>query len=98
VAAVGEFPGETPEEMLAEITRHSQFTAEEFQALATEGPIDPPLLHRRIRSMIEDAERFIAALPCNAVGMVFMDGDKAVQPDVKALDRYRRNPGAPRGY
>ena len=35
-AAVGKFPGVTPEEMLAEITRHSRFTAEEFQALATE--------------------------------------------------------------
>ncbi len=97
-AAVGKFPGETPEEMLAEITRHSRFTADEFQALATEGPVDVPLLHRRIRSMIEDAERFIATLPCDAVGVIFMDGDEAVQPDVNALDRYRRNPGAPRGY
>jgi hypothetical protein len=96
-AAVGRFPGTTPEEMLAEITRHSRFTAEEFQALATEQPVDVPGLHRRIRDMIEDAERFIAKLPSDAVGVVFIDGDKAVQPDVAALDRYRRNPGAPRG-
>jgi hypothetical protein len=38
--------------MLAEITRHSRFTAEEFEALATEEPVDVPALHRRIRSMI----------------------------------------------
>jgi hypothetical protein len=96
-AAVGKFPGVTPEEMLAEITRHSRFTAQEFLALATEAPVDVPGLHRRIRRMIEDAESFIASLPSDAVGVVFMDGDKPVQPDVNALDRYQRNPGAPRG-
>jgi len=96
-AAVGKFPGVTPEEMLAEITRHSRFTPEEFQALATEQPVDVPGLHRRIRSMIEDAESFIAKLPSDAVGVIFMDGDKPVQPDVNALDKYQRNPGAPRG-
>jgi len=97
-AAVGKFPGTTPEEMLAEITRHSRFTAEEFNVLATEQPIDVPGLHRRIRRMIEDAETFIAKLPSDAVGVVFMDGDKPVQPDVTALDKYQQNPGAPRGF
>jgi hypothetical protein len=55
-------------------------------------------LHRCIRSMIEDAESFIAKLPSDAVGVVFMDGDRAVQPDVDALDKYQRNSGAPRGF
>ena len=96
-AAVGKFIGTTPEEMLAEITRHSRFTGEEFQVLATEQPIDVRGIHRRIRSMIEDAESFIAKLPSDAVGMIFMDGEKPVQPDVDALDKYQWNPGAPRG-
>jgi hypothetical protein len=97
-AAVGKFPGVTPEEMLAEIVRHSRFTAEEFQALATEGPVDVPGLHRRIRGMIEDAETFIAKLPSDAVGVIFMDGERPVQPDVNALHQYQRNPGAARGF
>jgi len=88
-------PGVTPEEMLAEIIRHSRFTIEEFQALATEQPIDVPGLHRRIRGMIEDVESFIARLPSDAVGVIFMEGERAVQPDVNALDKYQRNPGAP---
>ena len=92
------FPGFTPEEMLAEITRHSRFTIEEFQALATEQPIDVPRLHRRIHSMIEDAESFIARLPSDAVGVIFMEGERAVQPDVNTLDKYQRNPGAPSGF
>jgi hypothetical protein len=97
-AAVDKYPGVTPEEMLAEITRHSRFTAEEFGALATEEPVDVPSLHRRIRGMIEDAECFIAKLPSDAVGVIFMDGEKPVQPDVSAFDKYLRNPGAPRGF
>jgi hypothetical protein len=97
-AAVGKFPGVTPEEMLADITRHSRFTADEFEVLATDQPIDVPGLHRRIRDMIEAAHVFIARLPSEAVGVVFMDGDTAVQPDLTVLDKYKRNPGAPRGF
>ena len=96
-AACGKFIGTTPEEMLAEITRHSRFTAEEFQVLATEQPIDVRGLHRRIRTMIEDAETFIAKLPSDAVGVIFIDGEKPVQPDVNALDTYQRRRGAPSG-
>jgi hypothetical protein len=96
-AAVGKFPGATPEEMLAEITRHSRFTAEEFHALATDQPIDVRDMHRRIRGMIEDAEAFIAKLPSAAVGVVFLEDGEPVQPDITALQHYQRNPGAPRG-
>jgi hypothetical protein len=93
-AAVGRFPGQSPEEMLADITRHSRFTAEEFRVLATERPIDVPGLHRRIGSMIEDAERFISRIPSDAVGFVFLAGEIPVQPDLDSLERYQRHAGA----
>lgn len=96
-AAVGRFPGLSPEEMLAEITRHSRFTAEEFRVLATERPLDVADVHRRIRSMIEHAERFIGEIPSDDVGFVFLDGDKPVQPARGALARYQRRSGARRG-
>ncbi len=96
-AAVGKFPGATPEEMLVEIVRHSRFTAAEFEALATVVPVDVPGLHRRIRGMIESAEDFIDRLPSEAVGVIFMDGERCVQPDLALLDFYTRNPGAPGG-
>jgi hypothetical protein len=67
-------------------------------SLATEEPVDVPGLHRRIRSMIEDAESFIAKLPSDAVGVIFVDGEKPVQPDANALDKYERNPGAVRDF
>ena len=96
-AAVRRFPGQSPEEMLADITRHSRFTAEEFRVLATERPIGVPGLHRRIRSMIDDAERFIGRIPSDAVGFVFLAGENPVQPDVEALETYQRQAGAPGG-
>ncbi len=96
-AAVGRFPGQSPEEMLADINRHSRFTAEEFRVLATERPIDVPDLHRRIRSMIEDAERFISRIPSDAVGFIFLEEGNPVQPDLEALEKYQRHAGAPGG-
>jgi hypothetical protein len=97
-AAVGRFPGQSPEEMLSEITRHSRFTAEEFHALATERPIDVPGLHRRIRAMIEDAQIFISRIPSDAVGFVFLDaGRRPVQPEVDALASHQRHAGASGG-
>ena len=96
-AACGRFISTTPEEILAEITRHSRFTAEEFEVLATEHPIDVRDLHRRIRRMIEDAETFIAKLPSDAVGVIFMEGDEPAPPDLNALDTYQRRAGAPVG-
>jgi len=96
-AAVGRFPGLSPEEMLAEIVRHSRFTAEEFRVLATERPLNVPELHRQIRNMIEDAERFIAQIPSDDVGFVFLDGGRPTQPDVTALSRYERRAGSRRG-
>ena len=97
-AAVGRFPGQSPEEMLADITRHSRFTAEDFRVLATEQPIDVTNLHRRIRKMLEDAQQFISRIPSDAVGVVFLDArGNAVQPDLDALGKYQPHAGAPGG-
>jgi hypothetical protein len=97
-AAVGRFPGTTPEQMLAEIVRNSRFTAEEFQSLATEMPVDPPDLHRRIRAMIEDARTFLSILPTDEIGVIFLENGYAVQPDPTRLSQYVRRHPAPRGY
>lgn len=93
-AAVGRFPGQSPEEMLSDITRHSRFTAEEFRVLATDHPLDVSDFHRRIRSMIENAEDFIARIPSDAVGVVYLEADKPVQPNLEALAQYQRRAGA----
>jgi hypothetical protein len=44
--------------------------------------------------MIEDAERFISAIPSDDVGFVFLDGDKPVQTDRDGFGKYQRRYGA----
>lgn len=97
-AAVGRFPGMTPEEMLAEIRRHSTFTADEFETLATEQPLDIRTLHKQIKAMLSQAEGFVAQVPSDAVGCLFLENGKPVQPDLSALGRYVRHTGARRGH
>lgn len=63
----------SPEEMFDEIRRRSStFTADEFQVLAMEAPLDPRLVHKRIKAMLEDADAFIQRLPSDAVGCLFV--------------------------
>jgi hypothetical protein len=96
-AAVGRFPGQSPEEMLSEVTRHSRFTVEDFRALATDTPIDVPALYHRIRTMLQDAQEFVSRIPSDAVGFVFLEAGRPVQPDVQRLAMYQRHAGASGG-
>jgi hypothetical protein len=93
-AALGRFPGQSPEGMLDDIRRHSRFSADEFEAIATERPLDISDLHRRIHAMIEDAEQFINRIPSEAVGIVFLENGKVVQPNLGTLETYQRHTGA----
>jgi len=93
-AALGRFPGQSPEGMLDDIRRHSRFSVDEFEAVATTQPLDIAELHRRIHAMIEDAEQFIENLPSEAVGVLFLENEKAVQPNLDALETYQRHLGA----
>jgi hypothetical protein len=97
-AAVGRFPGMTPEEMLEEIRRHSTFTTDEFETLAVERPLEVRALHKQIKAMLDDADSFVGRLPSDAVGCLFLEEGKPVQPDPSALARYVRHVGARRGH
>jgi hypothetical protein len=44
--------------------------------------------------MLDDAETFIARWPSDVVGVLFLEGDKPVQPDLNAPGRYRKHEGA----
>jgi hypothetical protein len=82
---------------LAEISRRSWFTPSDIAALSTEQPIDAADLHRRIRTMLDDAEAYIGRLPSDAVGFVFLKDGRPVQPDPARLEDYVRHEGSIRG-
>ena len=93
-AAVGRFPGQSPEEMLAEIRRHSRLSAEEIESLAMDGPLDVKTFTARVRAMLDEAEEFIRRLPSDAVGVVFLRAGKWEQPDLDRLGEYDRRSGS----
>lgn len=97
-AAAGRFPGVTPEEMLQEIRRHSTFTAAEFQSLAVQSPLDPRKLHKQIKEMLADAEQFIAKLPSDAIGFLFLENGKPIQPDPLNFSLCQLHTGSRRGH
>ena len=64
-------------------------------AIAAERSI--PELHRRVRVMLEKAAQFISRIASDAVGVVFLDNGKPVQPELQTLEKYQRHSGAPGG-
>ena len=55
-------------------------------------------MQKQIKIILDDAKKFIALLPSDAVGFVFLDGNKPVQPDLTKLSRYKRHAGTRRGH
>ena len=97
-AAVGRFPGPSPEGMLDDISRNSLFTPPEYADLIMERPITPAETYPRIRAMIRRAEAFIPLMPSDALGALYLLDEKAVQPDPAKLDQYVRHEGRRRGH
>ena len=97
-AAVGRFPGPSPEELLDDISRNSRFTPPEFQALAVDRPLDPADVYRNIKLMLERARDFIARMPSGALGIVFLRDGKAAEPDPDRLTDFVKHEGKRRGH
>jgi hypothetical protein len=87
-AAVNTAPGYTPEGLIAEIRRNARYPADELRQLAAEPPIDPDVILRRLRAALDAAERFVAAMPSEKAGLLFLDSGRPVQPDPSRLDTY----------
>lgn len=97
-AAVEKSPGFTPEGLIAEIRRNSNYPVAEWRALATLEPIDPAAVLSRLRAALDEAEAFVARMPTDKLGLLFLDAGKVVQPDPDHLDRYETHAGQIRGH
>jgi len=97
-AAVEKSPGFTPEGLIAEIRRNSHYPAAEWRALATSEPLDPAAVLGRLRSALSDAESFVASMPSDKVGLLFLEDGRAVQPDPGRLGEYQIHVGQRRGH
>ena len=96
-AAVEKSPGFTPEGLIAEIRRNSHYPLAEWRALETTLPLDPKEVTQRLRSILDDADAFVARMPSEKAGLLFLEGGNVVQPDADRLKSYSTHAGQRRG-
>ena len=97
-AAVEKSPGFTPEGLIAEIRRNSNYPAEEWRALASSEPLDPIDTMARLRTALDDAEAFVTRMPTDKLGLLFLKDGVPVQPDPDQLDAYQAHAGQRQGH
>lgn len=97
-AAVEKAPGFTPEGLIGEIRRTSNYRAEELQSIPTVEPIDHKAFYARLRDVLDEAEAFVMRMPTEKAGLLFLKDGKVVQPDPEKLDAYETHAGQRRGH
>ena len=97
-AAVDKSPGFTPEGLLAEIRRNARYPPSDWRALATDVPIDSANILGRLRVALDQAEAFVARMPTEKAGLLFLENGRVVQPDPDRLDCYETHAGKRRGH
>jgi hypothetical protein len=97
-AAVEKSPGFTPEGLINEVRRVGRYTAEEFRHVASDPPIDPAATMTRLREILEEADAFVARMPTEKAGLLFLQAGKVVQPDPDRIERYQTHAGQRRGH
>jgi hypothetical protein len=96
-AAVEKSPGFTPEGLIAEIRRNANYPAADWRALQSSEPLDPKDITARLRAALDEAEAFIARMPTDKIGLLFLEAGEVVQPDPDRLDDYQTHAGQRRG-
>lgn len=96
-AAVDKAPGFTPEGLIAEIRRNSSYSPVEWRALTAREPLDPKTIVGRLRAALDEAEAFVAKMPTEKAGLLFLKDGGVVQPDPAHLIDYQTHAGQRRG-
>ena len=97
-AAVEKSPGFTPEGLIAEIRRNANYPAAEWRALYSSEPLDPKDITARLRAALAEAEAFVARMPTDKMGLLFLEAGKVVQPNPDRLAEYQTHGGQRRGH
>jgi hypothetical protein len=97
-AAVAKDPGFSPESLIAEIRRSARYRADEYAGLAMTTPVDAGVVSRRLKSLLEEADAFVRAMPAGKEGLLFLQDGRMVQPDPAQLTNYVEHAGVSRGH
>jgi hypothetical protein len=90
-------PGFTPEGLIGFMRRNAHYPRDEWSKLAMTEPIDPQEFMPRLLAALDSADAFVAQMPTDKAGLLFLENGKVVQPDPAHLDRYETHAGARRG-
>ena len=96
-ASAGKTVGFTPEGIVSEIRRVARYTDSDFQRIASDPPLDPAATMTRLREVLAESEAFVARMPTDKVGLLFLQDGKVVQPDPGRLPDYQTHGGQRRG-
>lgn len=96
-AAVEKSPGFTPEGLIAEIRRNSNYPNSEWLNLISSEPLNPKDILGRLRGALDEAEAFVAQMPTEKAGLLFLKGGHVIQPDPSRLGEYQTHAGQRRG-
>jgi len=97
-ASVGKALGFTPEGIINEIRRTARYTAADFRRVDSDPPLDPAATMKRVRELLTEAEAFVARMPTDKAGLLFLKDGRVVQPDPDRLDDYQTHFGQRRGH
>jgi len=97
-AAVEKAPGFTPEGLIAEIRRTSNYRPAELPRGPTTEPIEPKAFHARLRAVLDEAEAFVLRMPTEKAGLLFLKEGAVVQPDPDRLDAFETHSGQRHGH
>ena len=95
-AAVGKSLGFTPEGLIDEV-RRARYADADFRRLASDPPVDPSATVTRLRKALDEAAAFVARMPTDKAGLLFLDAGRVVQPDPGRLHLYQPHSGQRRG-
>lgn len=98
LAAAEVAPGFTPEGLLAELRRNSRYAHEDFRALRSAEELDATAIMTALKSAIDAGEAFVALMPSETVGAIFLENGVPVQPDPSRLDQYVAHRPQRRGH
>lgn len=96
-AAVAKDPGYSPESLITEIRRNARYRADDYADLALTEPVDAGSVARQLRSLLDEADTFVRAMPAGKEGLAFLKDGKPVQPDPATLGAYKEHAGQRRG-
>jgi hypothetical protein len=65
--------------------------------LQSSEPLDPKDITARLRAALTEAEDFIARMPTEKMGLLFLKAGQVMQPDPDRLDDYQTHAGRRRG-